>query len=325
MIIFLYGPDTYRSRRQLNELKKNFASKVDPSESSISVIDGENGRLKDLSEKINTSSLFVKKRMVIIENIFRNKAESIFSELLEYLRKQKLAEEGDRDVLVFYENSLDQKNKPLKAKQKELFSFLAKQPFSQEYKTLTPIQLTKFIKEEFATFNRLIKPNAINELINCHQGDLWTIANEIHKLCNFKTEGEITIEDVAAIGSRAYSEDIFSLTDAVASRKPGLTLKIFEEQLAAGLSIEMISSMLMRHVKTMIQMKSKAAEKLPAGELAREFGLHPYAATKAIRQAENFTLAELSEIFQELIEIDFRNKTGSGDLKTGLTMLIARI
>ena len=73
MIIFLYGDDSFRSRQKLNELKDKYIREVDSKASSLIYIDGETASLEQVNEAVAAPSLFVRKRMVIIENILKNK------------------------------------------------------------------------------------------------------------------------------------------------------------------------------------------------------------------------------------------------------------
>ena len=69
MIIFLYGEDTYSSRQKLNEIKDKFLREVDPSGHSLATIEGENASVEKINEMVSASSLFARKRMVVIERL----------------------------------------------------------------------------------------------------------------------------------------------------------------------------------------------------------------------------------------------------------------
>ena len=73
MIIFLFGADSFRSKRLLQDMKTKFIREVDAESNSLDMIDGQVVEFKTIEEKINTGSLFARKRMIIIENIFKNK------------------------------------------------------------------------------------------------------------------------------------------------------------------------------------------------------------------------------------------------------------
>lgn len=321
MIIFLYGPDSFRSHQKLKEIRQNFQDKVDANASSISFLDGAKIGIKEIAEQINTGSLFVKKRLVIIENLFNNKQEKIFSELKDYLEKQKLTDLEDRNVLIFLDGELNTKNSTLKVKTKTLFKFLADQKLSQEFKNLNATQLNNFIKNEFEKNNKKISGTAISRLATSHQGDLWQISNEIKKLIYYKTEGQIEVEDIEEIGSRAYGEDIFSFTDVLGSRQKKVAVKIFEEQISAGIDCEQLLTMMIRHFKILIQIKSFEGKKTPS-TIASELGLYPFVVSKYLTQAKNFSSAELINFYNQLIYLDYANKTGQKDLMNGLTLFL---
>ena len=324
MIIFLYGPDTFRSRQKLKEIRQNFQNKVDADSSSISVLDGAKIGIKEIAEQINTGSLFVSKRLVIIEDFFNNKQEKIFTELKEYLEKQKLADLKEGNVLIFIDGELNTKASPIKAKTKILFNFLSGQKLSQEFKRLNNSQLSNFVKEEFVKENRKISSTAIAELIARYQGDLWQISKEIKKLILYKTEGQIESKNLEEVGSHLYGEDVFSFTDALGARNSKLAIRIFEEQISAGVSLDQLLAMIIRHFKILIQIKSFDGKKT-SGAIASELGIHPFVVTKSITQAKNFSEQELMNLFNQLIFLDHANKSGQKDLMNGLTLFLVSL
>ena len=70
MIIFLYGPDTFRSRRKMNEMIAKFRREIDPAGTNIELVNGEKADLAKLNEAIASASLLAKKRLIVIENFF---------------------------------------------------------------------------------------------------------------------------------------------------------------------------------------------------------------------------------------------------------------
>ena len=50
MIFFLFGPDTYRSRQKLQELKEKFIHDIDPSSNSLTMLDGEIADMGKINE-----------------------------------------------------------------------------------------------------------------------------------------------------------------------------------------------------------------------------------------------------------------------------------
>ncbi len=327
MIIFIYGADTFRSRQKLNELKDKFVSEIDINSQSLIVVNGVTTDLKEISEKINTGSLFVKKRMIIIEDIFDNKSEKLFSDLTIFLKKRDEAAKSDEDnIIIFRDSDLNNKDKKLKKEAQKLFSFLLSQKYVQEFKILSGAQLVDFIKEALKKLNRQIEPAAINTLIARTNNDLWRLNSELHKLALAISENcTITEAEVKNQVVGTYDENIFSLTDAISTKNKKLALTILEEQYIAGLSEDYILTMLIRQFKIMLQVKSAVAINLSPLQVASELKLHSYVVKKTLTQISSFNLETLKEALNHLISLDFGSKTGQKDLKAELSLFIAKL
>jgi len=320
MIIFLYGADTFRSHRLLQEMKNKFIKDVDHESNSLSVLDGQTTTLKEIGEKINTGSLFVKKRLVIIENIFRNKKTKIFTELAEYLKKFSTS---DDSVIIFIDEELNSKDNPLKADAKKLFTFLSKQKYVQEFAPLSNIQLLGFIKKETNFYQKEMSSMAASILINLSGADLWVIASEIKKLSFYSLEKMITEKDVKELCVGTVSDDIFALTDALSTKNKALALKLLEEQYASGLSEEYLIAMFIRQFKILLQIRSGLDNNLSQTEITAKLKLHPFVIKKGLSQARNFSFDNLKNYLNQLIRLDFSNKIGRSQIKTELMLLIS--
>lgn len=327
MIIFIYGEDTYRSRQKLNELKDKFVTEIDASSQSLVVLSGASTTLKEIGEKISTGSLFVKKRMIVIEDIFDNKSEKLLADLTLYLKKRDESSKTDEDNIIIFRNGiLNSKDKKLKKDAQKLFTYLLSQKYVQEFKTLTGLQLNNFIKEETQKLERQIEPAAVSSLITRTNSDLWHISSELHKLAMaIPKDAKITDDEVKKQVVGTYDENIFSLTDAISTRNKKLALTILEEQYLAGLSEDYILSMLLRQFKIMLQIKSAVAAGLSPLQISSELKLHSYVVKKTLSQISGFTLEALKEKLNHLISLDFANKTSSQDIKAELSLFIARL
>lgn len=322
MIIFLHGADTFRSHRLLQEMKNKFIKDTDKDASSLSMLSGTTTSLKEIAEKVNTGSLFVKKRLVVIENIFKNKKTKIFIELIDYLKKFSAPEDN---IIIFIDEELNSKEKPLKADAKKLFTFLGKQKFVQEFKALSNLQLLSFIKKECEIYGKEMSGGAGSLLINYTNGDLWLLASEIKKLAFYSQNKIISEADVKEMCVGAVNEDIFALTDALSSKNKAQALKLLEEQYAAGLSDEYLIAMLIRQFKILLQIRTTIDNNLSPSETASLLKLHPYVIKKGLTQARNFSADLLKNYLNQLIRLDFSNKNGLSEIKTELMLLISSL
>lgn len=325
MIIFFYGADTFRSRRKVQELRNKFIKEVDEDSGSLETVDGQSASLKEIGEKINTGSLFVKKRLIVIENIFKNKKDKIGTELTAYLQKiEKENTQENDNILIFWDEEISTTPRGLKVDLKKLFTYLSKQKFVQEFSPLTNGQILSFIKQEAKSYKKDIDATTASLLINLTGGDLWLIASEIKKLA-FRQIGEtsISLESVKEMVSGLYSDDIFALTDALSSKNKSLATQLLEEQYAAGLGNEYIIAMLIRQFKILLQIRSALDNNLSPTEITSKLKLHPYVIKKGLSQARNFKETDLKNYLNTLVHLDFCNKTGISNVKTELTMFVA--
>jgi len=318
MIIFFYGQDSYRSKKSLNDLKNNYQKTLDPNGDNIIYIDGEKITEKDFRDNIKNSSLFSNKRLIIIYSLFKNKKTTIFNQILNTLKE---IESNSDHTLVFYEDNKISEKKHYK----ELFNYLKKQKYSQEFKILSEKGKLIFIKKELDKYNKKITNSAANFLLKSFSEDTWLLANELKKI-SFSINNEIIdLESVKAISLEIFSEDIFSLIDAISAKNHQKSLELLEKQYLAGLSSEFLLTMLIRQFKILIQVKESLQNKMDEKNKASELKLHPFVVKKAVVSNKKFNKNELLNILNKLIRIDYKNKSGKSDLNTELLLFVSSI
>lgn len=320
MIFFLHGPDSFRRRQKLNELKDKFMTALDPLGQSLLHLDGAKSSIKELSDHLSSGSLFTKKRMLIIENIFQNKQDDIFPALLKICQKNNNA---DDNALIFIEEEI--KKSSLKTEAKKFATWLLKQPYVQEFKTLNNLQLSNFAKEKIKAKNSQISPSALSLLISKTGNDLWRLNNEIEKLSAASKNQIIDNSLVESLIHGEMEENIFALIDALVAKNNNLALRLLEEQILAGLSQDYILAMLQRQIKILLIIKTlQTKDKLSEKELVTNLKLHPFVIKKSLEQSKKFSLPELHDYWQELLRIDLGNKRGKIDVKSELYALLIK-
>ena len=317
MIIFIYGPNTFQSRSKLKELKNKFIKEIDPNSNDFNIILGATTTIKEINDKLKTGSLFTKKKMTIIEDIFSNTNKEIYKDLIEYIDQNKLA--TNDDILIFFDEDLAK----LTVSQKVLFAFLKKQKYIQEFPLLNNIQIQNLIKKRLADSKLKFDPQIPQNIVNMLGSDLWRIDNEINKLISYKQkEGNIEKNDLKELIIGDIDENIFALTDAISQKNKEKALELLEEQYQAGLSSEYLLFMLIRQIKILLQIKNELNKNLNSNKITEKLKLHPFIIKKGIVQAKNFTLLDLKKALNELIRIDFLSKTGQSKSKALLNLFI---
>lgn len=333
MIIFLYGNDTYRCRAKLNELKAKYIAEVDKNGQSIIAINGEKAEIREIMEAVAAPSLFARKRLVIIENILGNKnlLAPVF-EIFDKLSKQeKKADNKDDNIIIFYDEISGEK-----MGKNKLFNFLLKQKFVQEFKPLSNTETANWIKREVEARGGNISLRSANILAGLVGNDLWQISNDIDKLISYRqaqsrqlsgaeTAVEINSGDIAAMAKGKFDENIFALTDAISQKNKPEAIRLLEEELDNGLAETVLLHMITRQFRILLQVKEALALGQSARKIAGELKLHPFVVQKSANQARNFSLEFLKSVFSHLIKLDRRLKTGQGELRADLALVIAKI
>lgn len=328
MIIFLYGEDTFRSRKKLKEFKDKFIKEVDPNGSSLVFVDGETANLEKINEAVGARSLFTRKRMIIIERIFANKSEKILEKIYEYF-KSKGKEKSDKDdnIIIFWDDISG-----AKLEKNKLFKFLGEQKITQNFKKLSNAEIICWIKNEVQARDAKIQPQAVSLLAGLFPGDLWQLNNEIDKLINHKkaqllpeSEAVISKEDIDLLCRGKIDENIFALTDAISNKNKALALSLFEKEIEAGMADAYLLTMIVRQFKILLQVKEAVENRMNPRKIASELQIHPFVVQKCLAQVNGFTLLSLKNIFSSLVEADRGIKTGQVDFKSAVSLLLAKL
>lgn len=350
MIIFLYGEDTYRGQKKIKELKNKFVREIDPTGSSLSIIDGSTTRIDEINGQISPGSLLSNKRMIVIENLLLNKSKDILDDVLGLLKIKKNALEDN--IIIFWETRIKIKKtasretpqfidasgreKALTKKQSSFFNYLKKEKFVQEFKFFSNTETAGWVKEEISKKGGDITQRAANVLVSLVGNDLWQLDNEIDKLINYKlglapklTKGgepaPIEDEDVEKLVHGKFDENIFALTDALSGRNKAAALKLLEEQIEAGLTDSYLINMIMRQFKILLQIREAMDQGWTSRKIISQLKLHPFIVQKGMNQVRNFTIQALKGFINQLIQIDYAVKSGKGNARVMLDLLLARI
>ena len=316
MIIFLYGPDTYRSRQKLNEIIEHY-KKIHKSGLNFKILDLEEKEIsyQDFRDEFQQVSMFKEKKLAILINIFLNQ------EFKENFLKNAKKFIDSKDLILLYE-----KNEVLSAD--PLFKFLKKEVKSQEFKPLERQKLKNWIKKEFGNYQMKIEPGVSEKLINFVGNDLWRLSNEIKKLVSYKSKCrniEISRKDVELLVKPEIETDIFATIDAIASKNKRQAFELLHQHLEKGDSPLYLLSMINFQFRNLLVIKNLIKKQKSYSSIIRISKLHPYIIKKSYFQARKFTFEELKKIYQKIFQTDFGIKTGRIDPQTALDLLIAEI
>lgn len=172
MIIFLYGPDSYRRAYKEREIIDAYHSKHGSLSSAWFDLGEKNG-LDGLKEFLANSSMFEPDKLAVIEQPFKAAAGELQDALKPYL------DNGTKTTILIVSES--------KAPAK--LSFLISKPSrSQEFGLLSGKELENFILKEAEDRGVKLKTGVVGELAQGFGGDTWSIVTELDKLVLMKKQ-----------------------------------------------------------------------------------------------------------------------------------------
>jgi DNA polymerase III, delta subunit len=311
MILFIYGEDSYRAKRKLEEIIFGYKEK-NKSGLNLIHIDAGGAGFDDFYGNFKINSMFAEKKLIVLKNVFENlKFQEDFLENIKNL-------EGTEDIIVVYEDCApDQRTKFFKALQK-----YAK---CQEFKCLQPAMLRKWVAQEFEKRNAKINTDALDLLVSFVRNDLWKMSNEINKLSNYKNGAIIKREDVELLVKPNIENDIFKTIDALVSDNKILALSLLHKHLDDGDAPLKLLSMITYQFRTLLIIKELQDKKEPYVAIAKKSGLHPFVVQKNYYLCNQFSFLQLKKIYLKIFQVDSDIKTGRIEAETALDLLLSSV
>lgn len=305
MIIFLHGPDTFRSRKKLAELKVKFKKDVDASGINLVSLDGMRASYAEIENAVLSVPFLARKRMVALEKILVSKKhEKNLEKILALVQKKSASD----TIIIFWEEELDVK----KLKKNPLGSALLKEKYIYFFKNLLGAELNVWIQKHARELGGTIDSSAAEGLAQNHSENPWMIHHELEKLISYKKGAAITLKDIREFSPQSFEENIFALTDALGHKKKKEAMMLVRNFLQLGTTLGEIVYRCLWQCKNLILVKSILDKEgsLPSYSLAQKTGIHPFVVKKCLTQSLLFTLPGLKKMHTELLEIDAKIKTG---------------
>lgn len=284
MLYFLFGPDTYRSKKKLQDIKERA--------NELFVFDASEQRknlFADFAKELEANSLFGGKKVLVVENLL-NQGEKTdqecFLNIIDDLKKESC-------LIVFWEQKTDKRRKLFKALKKK-----ANKDNWEEFNLLEGKDLANWLEE-----NQDIPSELASKLILLLGNNLWRITNEISKIKAYFDYQELDSnqakEVLDALIKPNLEKDIFQTVEALAKREKKQVLQFLQEHLAGGDDQNYLFSMFIWQFEVLLKIK-----------LGLTSDLHPFVIKKNRHLSKTYSREKLKETFNRLLKIDLWNKTG---------------
>lgn len=286
MITLLMGENSYEIHQRLRQLEAEFQDTVEK-------LDGAELELHNLSDLISGTGLFHQKRMIVIRDLSSNK--TLWEKLPDWLDRT-----SDDIHLVIVEPKPDKRTKTYKALQKSA-NVLEYKPWSER----DDAQAAKWIMSEAEARTLALTP-ALARLLVARVGvDQWQLTQALDKLL---AAGEVTEDVITNVIDARPSENVFDLFETALKGDIGR----LRELLAALNATEdpyMLFGLLSGQAFQLMALALARDEQ----DVAKDFGVHPYALSRMRPYARQRGSAGAREVLLAFNQADEAMKTSYVD------------
>ena len=311
MFYIFHGDDEHSQTETLADLtsKLGDSSMLDLNTNRF---EGRQVTFSELQHACNSIPFLADKRLVIVKDLFTHKA-AFQDDLLAYL-----PDIPETTRLVFLESkSLTKRHPAYKLAESHEKGFI------REFKRLEGGALEQWVRERVKTAGGQIQPYAAHLLATNAGNDLRLLDNEVEKLVLYKGQDMIEVEDVSLLCPYVAEASIFDLVDALGERDGKKAAQLITKKFQEGTDPFYLFAMFIRQFRLLIQVRELSEDGRPPPEIAKTLKLHPFPTGKLYQQSKNFSMAQLEQIYDHLLDIDIGVKTGRTDLVTALDLLVA--
>jgi DNA polymerase III subunit delta len=297
-LYYLYGDEQYLVDTCVQLLLERLVT-PDLRDFNLDVFYGTESRSEDIACAAATLPMFAAWRAVVVK-----RADALSATALEALLPC-LRQPSPSTCLIFIGEKIDQR--------KKFFAELKKNGALVECKRLYENQLPAFVRDEVAARGKSLESVATDMLVHLVGNNLRDLVTELEKAVLFVgARDKITVADIKAIVSDTRINTVFELTDSLGGKELDRALRSLHTLLAGGEAPLLILAMVARHYRQLWKVHELLNTTSVKTEIAKGAGINPYFLEGIIRQAKNYSAAELHDIFERIFVTDLSLKTGRG-------------
>lgn len=298
-IYLFWGKDKFLLEESIRKIKKIFGQL----ELGINYILIDDTNLEEIIPNIETPAFGYEKKLIIVKNsgFFKkeNKNGNLKDNLMKFI-EENLDIIKETTVIIFIEEDV---NKFAFYKMMEKVACLV------NFEYLKPIQIQARLKRICNAYKVSISDTTLMYFIEVAGTDMQDLINEIRKLIEYVGEGnEIKKEHIDQLTTKQIQAVIFELTDLLGNKKINEALKVLDNLIYQKEPLQKILITLYNHFKkvylTSLALKNNS-------DIVSALDLKPnqmFLVNKYKKQSNYFTSAELENILNELIELDYKYK-----------------
>jgi DNA polymerase-3 subunit delta len=295
-IHLFYGENQLNLKKELQLWRQSFLNKY-PDSTNFSEFKNPTKELITILSDLQTPPFLDDKRLVFVFNLYQQLEPKEYAKFMKQLPKI-----ADTSIVVFIEETKIPKNA-------KIITDLKKIGQVREF-AVSNKELTATFNQIMAAHKKKISPNLLQELIIKLEQNPAKLEQEAIKLALFCGNEEITETEIQQIVKFSSHISVFELIDNISAKKTKLALKNFNSLIDAGEEPTKVFYLIARQIRILIQLISLKQAGKSESEIAKSTGLHPFVVKKSLPQLRNFTVAKLTQILNQLLQIDHNLKAG---------------
>jgi len=320
MIIYIYGQDSFRSRQYLRQTIEQFKNKRDPQGYNVVILDGPTESSGQVLTEIKTAPFLAERRMIVIENILSSQNKNLLADLI------IMVEHGGipaSNIVVFYQATILGKIKEIK----DLEKLLKQEKYGQEFELLRGVKLLAWIKKQVEERNGRVSTYALDYLAASAGQDMWFLNSLLDQLINYKDGEEIQLEDAQLFLEEKVDDNVFNMVESIVAGDRKQAFKLLQEQRRLGEDETKLFGLIVWQFRILLEMRDlfDREDNLSSNEMAKELSIHPFVAKKNLFLVKRYPLFKLKQLHKQLLEIDYKTKTGQADQSLLVDLFVGRI
>lgn len=312
MLIFFYGPDSFRINKKVNEIKDKYTL-ANPD--AFDIIDTPSSDIspKNIQTQILAMPLFSKTRLIIYRDFLSEAEEGCHEEFINLIDTIP----NSTNVII---------TEPFPDKRLKIYKILIKKAKTQEFNFLDTKTLTTWIESSITEVK--IERAGSMFLANNLIGNLWHINNILQKLetalLNYpEKEKIITLEQIKNEVEKINVNNSFDFVDSYLQKNQTRSLIILKQLLDGGENPFYLLSMLSGGVRNLILIKDASQKNMKSiAEISSYTMLKPFVISKNLSLTKNYLMDDLLKIHERILEADTLVKHGIIKPELALELLV---
>ncbi|MCH4057435.1 MAG: DNA polymerase III subunit delta [Lactobacillaceae bacterium] len=208
---------------------------------------------------------------------------------------------------------------------KKLTKLLKKTALTIDVSKLTGPAVSRTLTASAKQAQIKLAPDAQELLLHRVRDDYSQAYQQLEQLQLYAGPGQtITKAMVADLVAQIIDDNIFDLVAATLNHQLQSALQIYQKLLLNGAEPIALLALILTQVRLLLQTKIMQQAGFQQGSIAQQLKVHPYRVKLALQQNRHFELAQLMQMYQELVTLDYHIKTGRAEKEQALALVITK-